>query len=208
MIDESLDGRRKASAKRTFDELTYHKNFIDGLLTYIRTFDKAKVDQLTDLIKAEVPVAEIGALIEESLESSSKSAQTEEALRVLHLDGQSGPPNQRRRLETDNFSESPITPVTNSSFESHARRLEEQESVLAFLKNTSADKIVKIGENIDTTSPGSIYDLLLRYSKESERWDDADPTDASSSNVRQRKPWLALHGGGEFSTARNLSVPK
>lgn len=180
------------------------------MLTYVRTFDNTSLEQLVDLIKADVPLPEIGALIDESLRLSHHGAQAEESLRVLRLDT-AEPPNVRRKLEGDHVPESPITPSISEvgltrPFEWQARRLGDQEQLLSFLKNTSYDEVEDIAKYLRSTSTANLYDGLLQYSTDIEQRDSSGALVASPTTSRSEDIPSDTSATLEFSRARNLSV--
>lgn len=74
IFDESLDQRRRVAAKRTADELTYHRDLLNDLFKLVREADESKALQLLDRIRGNAPPSEIRAYINDTLSSLSAAA--------------------------------------------------------------------------------------------------------------------------------------
>lgn len=74
IFDESLDQRRRVAAKRTADELTYHRDLLNDLFRLVREADETKALQLLDRIRDNAPPSEIRSYINETLASLSAAA--------------------------------------------------------------------------------------------------------------------------------------
>lgn len=67
IFDESLDQRRRVAAKRTADELSYHRDLLNDLFRLIRAADEPRALRLLDIIRRDAPADEIRAYIDETL---------------------------------------------------------------------------------------------------------------------------------------------
>lgn len=67
IFDESLDQRRRVAAKRTADELTYHRDLLNDLFRLVREADEAKALQLLERIRGNAPPSEIRGYINDTL---------------------------------------------------------------------------------------------------------------------------------------------
>ncbi|KAJ5180867.1 hypothetical protein N7492_004077 [Penicillium capsulatum] len=67
VFDESLDQRRRVAAKRTADELTYHRDLLNDLFRLVREAHESKALTLLDLIRRHVSPDEIRAYIGHTL---------------------------------------------------------------------------------------------------------------------------------------------
>lgn len=67
VFDESLDQRRRVAAKRTADELTYHRDLLNDLFKLIREADESKALQLLSQIRDNAPPSEIRGYINDTL---------------------------------------------------------------------------------------------------------------------------------------------
>lgn len=74
IFDESLDQRRRVAAKRTADELTYHRELMNDLFKLVREADESKAQQLLDRIRENAPPSEIRAYINDTLAGLSATA--------------------------------------------------------------------------------------------------------------------------------------
>lgn len=70
MFDSSLDQRRKIAGHRRDQELKSQTQMVDGLFEVIRSGGERQVQDLLELIRADAPMAEIAAAVEETLETS------------------------------------------------------------------------------------------------------------------------------------------
>ncbi|BDD60450.1 hypothetical protein MAP00_005578 [Monascus purpureus] len=67
IFDESLDQRRRVAAKRTVDELNYHRNLLNDLFKVIRSADESQALRLLDLIRSEASSEQIRSYIDDTL---------------------------------------------------------------------------------------------------------------------------------------------
>lgn len=67
IFDESLDQRRRVAAKRTADELSYHRDLLNDLFRSIRAADEPRALRLLDIIRRDALADEIRAYIDETL---------------------------------------------------------------------------------------------------------------------------------------------
>lgn len=67
IFDESLDQRRRVAAKRTADELTYHRDLLNDLFKLVREADEPKAQELLDIIRRNAPPHEVRAYVNETL---------------------------------------------------------------------------------------------------------------------------------------------
>lgn len=67
IFDESLDQRRRVAAKRTADELNYHRDLLNDLFKLIRAADEPHALRLLDIIRRDASAEEIRAYIYETL---------------------------------------------------------------------------------------------------------------------------------------------
>ncbi|KOS47024.1 hypothetical protein ACN38_g2006 [Penicillium nordicum] len=82
IFDESLDQRRRIAAKRTADELSYHRDLLSDLFKLVREANESDALHLLTLIRHNAPADEIRAYINEtlaSLTSTSTSTSTSTA---------------------------------------------------------------------------------------------------------------------------------
>lgn len=73
MFDESLDQRRRVAAKRTADELDYHRDLLNDIFKLVREADESKALHLLDIIRHDVPADEIRSYIDETLSDLGSS---------------------------------------------------------------------------------------------------------------------------------------
>ncbi|KAJ6104115.1 hypothetical protein N7523_010435 [Penicillium sp. IBT 18751x] len=67
IFDESLDQRRRVAAKRTADELSYHRDLLNDLFELVRSADEPKSLTLLDLIRRNAPLSELRSYIDGTL---------------------------------------------------------------------------------------------------------------------------------------------
>lgn len=104
IFDESLDQRRRVAAKRTADELNYHRDMLNDLFTLVRTADQAQAMRLLEVIRSNATAEEIREFIDETLstiEASGKERQDtisklEDIRRLIDVEGTS--PSYRRKV--------------------------------------------------------------------------------------------------------------
>ncbi|KAJ5782086.1 hypothetical protein N7457_003860 [Penicillium paradoxum] len=90
IFDESLDQRRRVAAKRTADELSYHRDLLSDLFRLIREANESHALHLLTIIRHNAPPDEIRAYINETLadltspkKESSSSISTQETVAKL-----------------------------------------------------------------------------------------------------------------------------
>ncbi|KAJ5580231.1 uncharacterized protein N7459_006216 [Penicillium hispanicum] len=76
IFDESLDQRRRVAAKRTADELSYHRDLLGDLFKLVREADESKALQLLDIIRHNAPAHEIRSYIDETLSELGAAGET------------------------------------------------------------------------------------------------------------------------------------
>jgi len=69
IFDESLDQRRRVAAKRTADELSYHRDLLNDIFQLVRSADEPKSQVLLDLIRRNASPHELRAYITSTLAS-------------------------------------------------------------------------------------------------------------------------------------------
>ncbi|KAJ5109691.1 hypothetical protein N7532_002336 [Penicillium argentinense] len=74
IFDESLDQRRRVAAKRTADELSYHRDLLHDLFTLVREADPAAGLRLLELIRGNASAEDVREYINEALASLSRVA--------------------------------------------------------------------------------------------------------------------------------------
>ena len=67
IFDETLDQRRRVAAKRTAEELEYHRDMLNDLFRLIRTAEEHRAQRLLEIIRNDAPPGEIRAFIDETL---------------------------------------------------------------------------------------------------------------------------------------------
>ncbi|OJJ48134.1 hypothetical protein ASPZODRAFT_14285 [Penicilliopsis zonata CBS 506.65] len=67
IFDESLDQRRRVAAKRTADELNYHRDLLNDLFTVIRSEDPGHAQRLMELIRGDASADEVRGYVDETL---------------------------------------------------------------------------------------------------------------------------------------------
>ncbi|KAJ5632111.1 C6 transcription factor [Penicillium lividum] len=67
IFDESLDQRRRVAAKRTADELGYHRDLLNDLFKLVREADETCALELLDIIRRNAPPHEVKSYINETL---------------------------------------------------------------------------------------------------------------------------------------------
>lgn len=120
IFDESLDQRRRVAAKRTADELTYHRDLLNDLFKVIRAADEAHAMRLLEIIRRDASAEEIRGFIDETLASITTTTGTSaaaglgsgteadlvqklsETRQMLNISG-AGPPSFRRKVMDIHF---------------------------------------------------------------------------------------------------------
>lgn len=84
IFDESLDQRRRVAAKRTADELNYHRDLLNDLFKVMRSRDPSHVQRLLDLVRSDATSDDIRTYIDDTL-AGMKVAEpdNQEAVRKL-----------------------------------------------------------------------------------------------------------------------------
>ncbi|QKX64543.1 uncharacterized protein TRUGW13939_11718 [Talaromyces rugulosus] len=112
IFDESLDQRRRVAAKRTAEELEYHRDMLNDLLKVIRSAGEPQAQKLMELIRNDATPEEIRLFIDEILaelqatEPTSKDKQeTAAQLKALRdsANMQGAAPSFRRKVMDVNF---------------------------------------------------------------------------------------------------------
>ncbi|OJJ66555.1 hypothetical protein ASPBRDRAFT_137881 [Aspergillus brasiliensis CBS 101740] len=67
IFDETLDQRRRVAAKRTADELSYHRDMLNDLLKVMRTEDQSHALKLLEFIRKDATAEEIRTYIDDTL---------------------------------------------------------------------------------------------------------------------------------------------
>ncbi|KAJ5929790.1 hypothetical protein N7454_006740 [Penicillium verhagenii] len=67
IFDESLDQRRRVAAKRTADELGYHRDLLNDLFKLVREADESYALELLDIIRRNAPPHEVRSYIDKTL---------------------------------------------------------------------------------------------------------------------------------------------
>ncbi|CAI7577430.1 unnamed protein product [Penicillium discolor] len=111
IFDESLDQRRRVAAKRTADELSYHRDLLTDLFKLVREANESDALQLLTIIRHNAPADEIRAYINEtlaSLTSTSTSTSTahkqetiaklEDMRQLINVEG-TGPTFRRKVMD-------------------------------------------------------------------------------------------------------------
>ncbi|KAJ5338941.1 hypothetical protein N7452_005669 [Penicillium brevicompactum] len=89
IFDESLDQRRRVAAKRTADELSYHRDLLTDLFKLVREANESHALHLLTIIRHNAPADEIRAYINttlDSLRSDSDSFQPKKEETVAKLE--------------------------------------------------------------------------------------------------------------------------
>ncbi|RAL04314.1 Zn(II)2Cys6 transcription factor [Aspergillus ibericus CBS 121593] len=95
IFDETLDQRRRVAAKRTADELSYHRDMLNDLLKVMRAEDQTHALRLLEIIREDATAEEIRTYIDDTLgqiEGHSKVSdvagrQLQEVRRVIDVEG-------------------------------------------------------------------------------------------------------------------------
>ncbi|KAL4912702.1 fungal-specific transcription factor domain-containing protein [Aspergillus aurantiobrunneus] len=84
IFDETLDQRRRVAARRTADELTYHRDLFNDLLRVLRAEDRSYALRLLELIRRDATNEELRIYIDEVLTVlGGKEEEGEQAVRRL-----------------------------------------------------------------------------------------------------------------------------
>ncbi|PWY77084.1 C6 transcription factor [Aspergillus heteromorphus CBS 117.55] len=95
VFDETLDQRRRVAAKRTADELSYHRDMLNDLLRVMRAEDQTHALRLLEIIRNNASGEEIRTYIDEMLSqieghgqvSDVAERQLQEVRRVIDIEG-------------------------------------------------------------------------------------------------------------------------
>ncbi|PYH43596.1 Zn(II)2Cys6 transcription factor [Aspergillus saccharolyticus JOP 1030-1] len=95
IFDETLDQRRRVAAKRTADELSYHRDMLNDLLKVMRAEDQSYGLKLLEIIRNDASAEEIRAFIDEILGQDGGESKVgeeaecklEEVRRVIDVEG-------------------------------------------------------------------------------------------------------------------------
>ncbi|KAE8144610.1 fungal-specific transcription factor domain-containing protein [Aspergillus avenaceus] len=95
IFDETLDQRRRVAAKRTADELSYHRDMLNDLLTVMRAEDQSYGLRLLDIIRRDANAEEMRGFIDDALahmEGTDCAAdiavqKLEDVRRVINVEG-------------------------------------------------------------------------------------------------------------------------
>ncbi|KAA8645603.1 hypothetical protein EYZ11_010704 [Aspergillus tanneri] len=95
IFDETLDQRRRVAAKRTADELSYHRDMLNDMLKVMKAEDQSHALRLLDIVRADATAEEIRAFIDETLAQISGMGKNsrpalqkfEEVRRIIDLEG-------------------------------------------------------------------------------------------------------------------------
>lgn len=112
IFDESLDQRRRVAAKRTAEELNYHREMLNDLFKVIRSAEQTHAQKLLDIIRNDATPEEIRAYIDETLatmqssdaadkKSRETTAKLKDIRRMVNLQGPS--PSFRRKVMDVHF---------------------------------------------------------------------------------------------------------
>ncbi|EPS30971.1 hypothetical protein PDE_05925 [Penicillium oxalicum 114-2] len=74
VFDESLDQRRRVAAKRTADELSYHRDLLNDIFKLVREADEGKALDLLEIIRHDASADELRAFINETLSDLDTSS--------------------------------------------------------------------------------------------------------------------------------------
>lgn len=96
IFDESLDQRRRVAAKRTADELDYHRDLLNDIFTLVREADSSAGNGLLDVIRDRGSAEDVREYINETLSSLSGRLKTGNS-----LGSTSENINQRHRNDSD-----------------------------------------------------------------------------------------------------------
>ncbi|KAL4783443.1 fungal-specific transcription factor domain-containing protein [Aspergillus varians] len=84
IFDETLDQRRRVAARRTADELNYHRDLFNDLLTVLRAEDRSYALRLLELIRRNATNEELRIYIDQILVIiGEKGGESEQAVRKL-----------------------------------------------------------------------------------------------------------------------------
>ncbi|EYE94972.1 putative C6 transcription factor [Aspergillus ruber CBS 135680] len=110
VFDESLDQRRRVAAKRTADELTYHRDLLNDLFKLIRAADESHALKLLEIIRKDASAEEIRSYVDETLvgldSTTSQSKENnkevvnklEDVRQMLNVEG-TGPSFRRKVMD-------------------------------------------------------------------------------------------------------------
>ncbi|PLB49634.1 putative C6 transcription factor [Aspergillus steynii IBT 23096] len=95
VFDETLDQRRRVAAKRTADELSYHRDMLNDMLKVMKAENQSYAFRLLEIVRNDASTEEIRAFIDETLahfvdadkESPLTVQKMKEIRRVIDLEG-------------------------------------------------------------------------------------------------------------------------
>jgi hypothetical protein len=109
IFDESLDQRRRVAAKRTADELSYHRDLLSDLFKLVREANESDALNLLAIIRHNAPADEIRAYINKTLSSLATNstspahkqetvAKLEDMRQLINVEG-NGPTFRRKVMD-------------------------------------------------------------------------------------------------------------
>ncbi|OQE27014.1 hypothetical protein PENFLA_c006G04930 [Penicillium flavigenum] len=109
IFDESLDQRRRVAAKRTADELSYHRDLLSDLFKLVREANESDALHLLTIIRHDAPADEIRAYINKTLSSLATNstspahkqetvAKLEDMRQLINVEG-TGPTFRRKVMD-------------------------------------------------------------------------------------------------------------
>lgn len=108
VFDESLDQRRRVAAKRTADELAYHRDLLDDLFKVMRSRDPSHAHRLIELVRHDASSDQIRAYIDDTLSTMKPSEfsgdqetvrKLEEFRRLIQTEGAASPSFRRKVMD-------------------------------------------------------------------------------------------------------------
>lgn len=119
VYDESLDNRRKLTAKRHLNELDYHRNVLYSLFESIRSFDAVHIQRLLAMIRHNSTLDDIVSCIDDGLSELEKDDANPDSTAVRekllearaklgHLESISPTRSRRRTMNIEDLNNPPI----------------------------------------------------------------------------------------------------
>ncbi|KAI9043560.1 Zn(II)2Cys6 transcription factor [Aspergillus affinis] len=95
VFDETLDQRRRVAAKRTADELSYHRDMLNDMLKVMKAENQSYALRLLEIVRNDATAEEIRSFVDETLahfvdtdkESASTFQKLEEVRRIIDNEG-------------------------------------------------------------------------------------------------------------------------
>ncbi|KAH8431122.1 Zn(II)2Cys6 transcription factor [Aspergillus melleus] len=95
VFDETLDQRRRVAAKRTADELSYHRDMLNDMLKVMKAENQSYALRLLEIVRNDATAEEIRSFVDETLahfvdtdrDSASTFQKLEEVRRVIDTEG-------------------------------------------------------------------------------------------------------------------------